>query len=215
MKKSYFLLFFFCFSAGLTVNAQAPDDYYDSALGKKGRELQYALSQIIDDHFVLDFGSTDATRYMDVTPDNYVYDIYSYPCCHILPTATGTGTTSQCEVVPAPPRNVRCTVLSIFSARIGSIRISRTVVPTTIHFLSAPTCTMFSPPTTTSIRVITTTLPTAKCISLARFRRTEPAGGMPITPPATLRCRGSSFLSRPMSSKVMWLAPYYIFQSAI
>ena len=98
MKKSYFLLFVFCFFAGLIVNAQAPDDYYDSALGKKGRELQYALSQIIDDHFVLDFGSTDATRYMDVTPDNYVYDIYSYPCCHILPTATGTGTTSQCEV---------------------------------------------------------------------------------------------------------------------
>ena len=98
MKKSYFLLFVFCLPAWLTAYSQAPDGYYDSALGKKGRELQYALSQIIDNHFVLDFGSTDATRYMDVTPDNYVYDIYSYPCCHIPPTATGTGTTSQCEV---------------------------------------------------------------------------------------------------------------------
>ena len=98
MKKSYFLLFVFCFTVWMTASAQAPDSYYEDALGKKGKELQYALSQIIDDHFVLDFGSTDATRYMDVTPDNYVYDIYSYPCCHIPPTATGTGTTSQCEV---------------------------------------------------------------------------------------------------------------------
>lgn len=72
MNKSYFLLFVFCLPAWLTAYSQAPDGYYDSALGKKGRELQYALSQIIDDHFVLDFGSTDATRYMDVTPDNYV-----------------------------------------------------------------------------------------------------------------------------------------------
>ena len=97
MKKIVILLFLVCSMLSFTANAQEPAGYYDSALGKKGHELQFALSQIIDNHFVLDYGSTDATRYMDVTPENYVYDIYSYPCCQIPPTATGTGTTEQCD----------------------------------------------------------------------------------------------------------------------
>lgn len=96
MKRiSSFIVFVLAISS---IFAQEPTNYYQNAQGKKGRELQQALCQIItNNHFVLDFGSTAAARLMDLTPDGYIYDIYSYPCCQILPETTGTGTTEQCK----------------------------------------------------------------------------------------------------------------------
>lgn len=98
MKKTTILFAFFICLGLCSSFAQEPDSYYNNAQGKKGRELQQALCQIItNNHFVQDFGSTNAARLIDLTPEGFIYDVYSYPCCQISPNATGTGTNEQCN----------------------------------------------------------------------------------------------------------------------
>lgn len=72
---------------------QIPAGYYDAAVGKSGRELQAALSGIIDHHTVLTYGSDNpgglwhAFRTTDVRPDGTVWDIYSN--CVFIPWEDG------------------------------------------------------------------------------------------------------------------------------
>ncbi len=96
MKKRTFFTFI-CFIIGfLSISAQIPEGYYNAAYGKKGKELQQILSQIIsDDVFIVDYGSTTAARALDFV-DGYLYDVYSHPCCHI--TEQGIGTSEQCKI---------------------------------------------------------------------------------------------------------------------
>lgn len=94
-KNNLLLLISLLFFANFSILAQIPDNYYEAAMGKKGYELQKALAGIIEDHFVLDYGSTDAARYMDFTTDGYLYDIYSHPCCQLL--SPGTAANAQCQ----------------------------------------------------------------------------------------------------------------------
>ena len=61
-----------------SVFAQIPAGYYYEAVGKGGRDLQVALSQIIDNHCVLSYN--DLWKYFaqtDVREDSIVWDIYS------------------------------------------------------------------------------------------------------------------------------------------
>ena len=95
MKRTTFLTFLLAFVTFLTSFAQIPEGYYDAAKGKSGYELQKALNAIISNNaFVIDYGSTDAARFMDQTEEGYIYDIYSYPCCNIA--HFGTATNEQC-----------------------------------------------------------------------------------------------------------------------
>lgn len=66
MKKIvYLFLFLFCNVSIFSLFAQIPDGYYNAAIGKKGKELQQALSQIISDGaFTIDYGNTTAARAM-------------------------------------------------------------------------------------------------------------------------------------------------------
>ena len=96
MKKTTFFTLALAIMNFTILFAQIPNGYYDAADGKKGRELQIALNQIISNGaFVIDYGSTDAARMMDLTEDGYIYDIYSHPCCNIA--YFGTGTNEQCK----------------------------------------------------------------------------------------------------------------------
>lgn len=92
MKKNVLLAVFIFIYAGIaTMMAQIPSGYYDAANGKKGKELQQALSQIIsDNYFIIDYGSTTAARAMDFL-GGYLYDIYSYPCCQLTNPGTGSS----------------------------------------------------------------------------------------------------------------------------
>ncbi|MCQ2285727.1 MAG: endonuclease [Bacteroidales bacterium] len=95
LKKTTMISLVLTLISAFTLNAQNTDAYYQNAFGKKGYELQKALCQIITDgSFVIDYGSTDAARHIDVTPEGYIYDIYSYPCCNI--SHFGTATNEQC-----------------------------------------------------------------------------------------------------------------------
>ena len=75
------------------VFAQIPANYYNDAYGKSGYALQVALSEIIDDHTVLVYGSDYpgglwyAFRTSDVRPDGTVWDIYSN--CSFIPWEDG------------------------------------------------------------------------------------------------------------------------------
>ena len=97
MKKNVLLALFVFIYAGIApIMAQIPSGYYDEANGKKGKELQQVLSQIISDgYFINDYGSTTAARAMDFL-GGYLYDIYSYPCCQL--TNVGTGSSEQCKI---------------------------------------------------------------------------------------------------------------------
>jgi endonuclease I len=77
MKKTFFLLQIILLSALLSF-AQAPNGYYDSALGKTGAELKTALSYIIDDHTPLSYTALwSAFQYTDKKPNGKVWDMYS------------------------------------------------------------------------------------------------------------------------------------------
>lgn len=77
---------------------QIPANYYDAALGKSGRQLQEALSHIIDNQTVLFYGSDNpgglwhAFRTTDVRADGTVWDIYSN--CVFIPWEDGHITSS-------------------------------------------------------------------------------------------------------------------------
>jgi len=79
MKKSIFL--FFCiFSAFfLQIFAQIPSGYYNNVNGKKGKELQKTLYQIIKNHRSVSYTPEVwfYYQYTDVKPSGKIWDIYS------------------------------------------------------------------------------------------------------------------------------------------
>ena len=78
--KKYFILLFCCFSAlFMQIFAQIPSGYYNNANGKKGKELQIALNQIIKNHRVISY-TPDVWiyyQYTDVKRPGIIWDIYS------------------------------------------------------------------------------------------------------------------------------------------
>ena len=76
MKKAILLLLLAL--TVVTVQAQIPSGYYDSANGKTGDELKNALHNIIKDHNVVSYsGLLDAFAYTDCKPNGKIWDIYS------------------------------------------------------------------------------------------------------------------------------------------
>jgi len=77
MKKYFFITLLVVKSCFLF--AQIPAGYYDSAEGKKGRELKTALYKIIKDHTVISYNDLwEAFKKTDRNPgNNEVWDIYS------------------------------------------------------------------------------------------------------------------------------------------
>ncbi len=92
------LLFFYLLISPFTVLfAQIPQGYYNSAIGKSGRDLQVALSAIIDSHRVV--GYDELWYYYtltDLKPDGTIWDIYTDPYCSFLPTDHGTVGSGEC-----------------------------------------------------------------------------------------------------------------------
>lgn len=88
---------FFCVVLALNATilswGQIPAGYYDEAFGKSGKQLQSALSHIIDNQTILTYGSDNpgglwhAFRTTDVRPDGTVWDIYSN--CTFIPWEDG------------------------------------------------------------------------------------------------------------------------------
>lgn len=79
------------------MQAQAPDGYYNEAIGKSGRELQVALSGIIDNHVVV--GYDELWYYFtktDMKPDSTLWDIYTNPYCSFRYTDHGTVYSGEC-----------------------------------------------------------------------------------------------------------------------
>ena len=81
MKKlSYFSVSFLVFwVVSFYLIAQAPANYYQSAIGKKERELKTALYNIVKDHTVLSYtpGLWNAYKDTDAKSDGTVWDMYS------------------------------------------------------------------------------------------------------------------------------------------
>ena len=81
MKKlSYFSVsFLFFWVVSFYLIAQAPANYYQSAIGKKERELKTALYNIVKDHTVLSYtpGLWNAYKDTDAKSDGTVWDMYS------------------------------------------------------------------------------------------------------------------------------------------
>jgi len=78
MKKNIFS--FFClFSAFfLQICAQIPSGYYNNVNGKKGKELQIALNQIINKHRSVSYAEVwFYYQYTDTKPSGKIWDIYS------------------------------------------------------------------------------------------------------------------------------------------
>lgn len=75
--KHRFLLIFLC--ATICLQAQIPNNYYNSAYNKKGYALRVALHNIISNHTTLSYNALwDAYKTTDKRPDNgKVWDIYS------------------------------------------------------------------------------------------------------------------------------------------
>lgn len=72
-----FITFLLILANGI-VQAQIPENYYASAYGKKGKSLQIALFQIIDEHHTQSYSGLWSCFYTtDVKPDGTVWDIYS------------------------------------------------------------------------------------------------------------------------------------------
>ena len=78
MKKNIFSLFCFFFVVFMQINAQIPSGYYNTVNGKKGKELQIALNQIIKNHRSVTYGEVWIYyQYTDVKPSGKIWDIYS------------------------------------------------------------------------------------------------------------------------------------------
>ena len=76
MKKNLFILLLAF--ASITINAQIPNGYYNSANGKTGDELKVALHDIIKGHTEVSYGGLlDAFAYTDCKPNGKIWDIYS------------------------------------------------------------------------------------------------------------------------------------------
>lgn len=72
------------FLATLTLHADPPPNYYNTAAGKQGAELRAALHAIVRNHHVLPYASSsfdtsDALKVLDANPadTNYVVEIYT------------------------------------------------------------------------------------------------------------------------------------------
>ncbi|MCQ2286428.1 MAG: endonuclease [Bacteroidales bacterium] len=105
------ILLFVC-SIFSSLFAQAPEHYYDAAVGKKGKALQQALADIISNNYKTTYYGTNggtevfvntatgityypecfpgdtcntykAAQFLDRLEKDSTYDIYSYPCCDI------------------------------------------------------------------------------------------------------------------------------------
>lgn len=62
----------------VTLSAQIPSGYYNSANGLAGSQLQQALHNIIDDHTVINYGDLwDYFEATDKKPNGKVWDVYS------------------------------------------------------------------------------------------------------------------------------------------
>ena len=78
MKKSAFLLFYFIFAFFIQIYAQIPSGYYNTINGKKGKELQIALNQIVKNHTSVTYQEVWIYyQYTDVKPTGKIWDIYS------------------------------------------------------------------------------------------------------------------------------------------
>ena len=78
MKKYIFTLFCFLFVIFTQIFAQIPAGYYNNANGKKGKNLQIALNQIIKNHRSVTYGEVWIYyQYTDTKPSGKIWDIYS------------------------------------------------------------------------------------------------------------------------------------------
>jgi endonuclease I len=96
-KITYFFFIILIFN---TIKAQAPDGYYNGAIGKSGYQLQAALAQIIDNHIIIDYDDLwDYYAITDVKPNDSIWDIYSN--CNFSVTQHGSlqqGQSGECYV---------------------------------------------------------------------------------------------------------------------
>ena len=78
MKKSIISIFFLVFAVFTQIFAQIPSGYYNSVNGKKGKELQITLNQIIKGHKQISYAEVWIYyQYTDVKPSGKIWDIYS------------------------------------------------------------------------------------------------------------------------------------------
>jgi len=79
MNKATFSLFCIFFVLFAQVSAQIPSGYYNTVNGKKGKELQIALNQIIKNHRVVSYTPEVWIyyQYTDLKPNGKIWDIYS------------------------------------------------------------------------------------------------------------------------------------------
>jgi endonuclease I len=78
MKKNILSVFCLFSAIFLQVCAQIPSGYYNNVNGKKGKELQIALNQIINNHRSISYAEVwFYYQYTDVKPSGKIWDIYS------------------------------------------------------------------------------------------------------------------------------------------
>jgi len=78
MKNNIFLLFFLFFAFFTPVFAQIPSGYYNMVNGKKGKDLQIALNQIINNHKSISYSDVWIYyQYTDLKTNGKIWDIYS------------------------------------------------------------------------------------------------------------------------------------------
>jgi endonuclease I len=77
MKKTFFLLSYLFFAVFTQIYAQ-PADYYNAVNGKKGKELQTTLNQIVNSHRSVTYAEVWIYyQYTDVKQNGKIWDIYS------------------------------------------------------------------------------------------------------------------------------------------
>jgi endonuclease I len=78
MKKYIFSLFCFFFAVFTQIFSQTPSGYYNAVNGKKGKEVQIALNQIIKNHRSVSYSDVwTYYQYTDVRDNGSIWDIYS------------------------------------------------------------------------------------------------------------------------------------------
>jgi len=78
MKKRLFSLFCLFFAFSIQIYAQIPSGYYNTVNGKKGRELQVTLNQIINNHRSVTYAEVWIYyQHTDLKPNGKIWDIYS------------------------------------------------------------------------------------------------------------------------------------------
>jgi len=78
VKRLIFLLSYFLFAFFIQIYAQIPSGYYNSVNGKKGKELQIELNNIVKGHRTVSYAEVWIYyQYTDVKPSGKIWDIYS------------------------------------------------------------------------------------------------------------------------------------------